>query len=530
MEALSTSGWLTALVAFAALVASVPSTSADPAPAILGEVPPAVLDVITNVEAKPVFASATWGIHVADAATGEVLIDQAGGKALVPASVMKIYSLATALDAYGADYRFRTPVYRIGEVEDGVLAGDLVLVASGDFSFGLREQADGTLAFNSLPEVDHNSTYTGFPGGAPIRNSDPLAALDALAAQVKASGIGEITGDVLIDDRLFETYRGFSAGVIAPIWINENVIDITVTPGKAGERSEIDWRPKSIAVTVENGVTTVAAPSQPLTVTETGRGVIRVDGEIEAGGPQILTISQIPDPAAFARTAFIEALIRNGIKVTAPPLGPAGMLPEAGVYRDDARVAEYVSPPLSEFIKVILKVSYNRGADLMVCLAAVKAGSRDCGEGLAEVLKVLARNGIAPTSTYPFDGAGTNSSNRTTASDLATFLGAIANTPAGAAIHDGMAVLGVDGSQAQNGTGSPAAGHVRIKDGDLVSGSAASQMIVIAMSQAGFIDAKSGRRLVYGLLVNNAPFLSMPDYIAARADVAAIVAAIQQGY
>ena len=191
-----------------------------------------------RVEAEPVFTRATWGIHVADLATGEVLIDQAGGKSLVPASVMKIYSLATALDSYGADYRFRTPVYVVGEVKDGVLAGDLVLVASGDFSFGLREQADGTLAFNSLPEVDHNSTYTGFPGGAHIKNSNPLSALDALATQVKAAGIGEITGDVLIDDRLFETYRGFSAGAIAPIWVNENVIDITVTPAKGRREAE----------------------------------------------------------------------------------------------------------------------------------------------------------------------------------------------------------------------------------------------------------------------------------------------------
>jgi len=518
------------IIAFAAIAASAASASADPAAPISGDVPRPVLDVITAVEAKPVFAPATWGIHVADLATGEVLIDQAGGRALVPASVMKIYSLATALDGYGKDYRFRTPVYAVGAVEDGVLAGDLVLVASGDFSFGLREQADGTLAFNSLPEVDHNSTYTGFPGGAPVKNSDPLAALDALAEQVRAAGVEEVAGDVLIDDRLFETYRGFSAGVIAPIWVNENVMDITLTPGEPGEMPGIDWRPNSVAVTVENHVTTVAGPARGLTMTETVPGTIRVDGEVAADSPPVLTIFQISDPAAFARAAFIEALVRAGVKVAAPPAGPAGMLPDAGVYRDVDRVAEWVSPPLSEFVKVILKVSYNRGADLMLCLAAVKAGSPDCGEGLAAVLAALARNGISATSTYPFDGAGTNANNRTTASDLATFLRAIADTPTGAAIHDGMAVLGVDGSQAQNGAGSPSAGHVRIKDGDIVSGSASGQMIVIAMSQTGFIDAKSGRQLVYGVIVNNAPFLSMADYIAARADVAAIVAAIQQGY
>ena len=64
---------------------------------------------------------------------------------------------------------------------------------------------------------------------------------------------------------------------------------------------------------------------------------------------------------------------------------PTRDLPDARRLWRRNRVAEYVSPPFSEYVKVILKVSYNRGADLMVCLAAVKAGSRDCGDGLAEV-------------------------------------------------------------------------------------------------------------------------------------------------
>ena len=51
--------------ALAALLASGFSAPADPAAGISGDVPPAVLDAIKNVEAKPVFAHATWGIHVA---------------------------------------------------------------------------------------------------------------------------------------------------------------------------------------------------------------------------------------------------------------------------------------------------------------------------------------------------------------------------------------------------------------------------------------------------------------------------------
>lgn len=519
-----------AMATLGALVVPI-GASAEPAAGISGHaIPASVSEVIEKVEARPVFAHATWGIHLLDLSTGDVLIDQAGAKAMLPASVMKIYSTGAALDLYGADYRFRTPVYRLGTVKDGVLDGDLVLVASGDFSFGLREQPDGTLGYNSLPEVDHNSTYTGFPGGAYVRNSNPLAALDSLAAQVKAAGIGEVSGDVMIDDRLFETYDGFSAGTIAPIWVNENVIDIMVTPAASGRKPDIDWRPKSAAITVENDVTTVAGEGEPLAVTKTGPGAIRVSGRIAADSAPILTISQVADPAAFARTAFIEALVRAGIRIAAPPLGDPGKLPDASAYDEGSRVAEYVSEPLSEYVKVILKVSYNRGADLMVCLAAVKAGSRDCGEGLVAVVRLLARHGISPTSTYPFDGAGTSNNNRTTPSDLATFLNGIATTPWGSAIHDGMAVLGIDGSQAQNGTGTSAAGHVHIKDGDIVAGSAAGQLVALATTQTGYVDARSGRRLVYSLLVNNIPFSSIEAYVAARADIAAIVVAIQQGY
>ena len=134
-----------------------------------------------------------------------------------------------------------------------------------------------------------------------------------------------------------------------------------------------------------------------------------------------------------------------------------------------------------------------------------------------------------PTSN-PIESTFATVRHRTTRSDLATFLREIAPTPWGAAIRGGMAVLGVDGSQAQNGAGGPAAGHVRIKDGDTVAGNASGKLVALATTQAGYIEAKSRRQLVYSVMVNNVPFPSLEDSNAARADVADVVAAIQQGY
>ncbi len=522
--------WILAALVIVGL-ASAGSALAEPAARVTGTIPDSVASLIAEIQSKPEYTHASWGIRVSDLGTGEVLIDQAGEKTLVPGSIMKVYSTSTALDAYGPDYRFHTPVYRTGDVADGVLDGNLVLVAPGDFSFGLRDQPDGTLAFNSFPEIDHNYADTGFPGPAILKGSDPLAALDELATAVRKSGITEVDGDVAIDDRLFDAYDGWLDGLMSPIWINENVIDIMTTPTGPGEAAKIDWRPKTAAITVEGEVKTVEGDAKPVTVETVGPGVVKVSGEVAAKGPTILNISHIPDPPAFARTAFIEALNRAGVTVKAKAVGPNPEAVLPGAYTDDRKVAEHVSPPLSEYIKVILKVSYNRGADLMLCLVAAKAGSKDCPVGLEKELDLISSLGVPKTSTYAYDGAGSDDHGKTSPADEVTMLIKVTGEPWGAAIRKGMAVLGVDGTQATNGVGTPAAGHISIKDGSRVAfGPGEYQGIIIAKTQVGYIEAKSGRQLVYGIFLNNAPFGAFEDFVAADHNIAAIAAAIQEAY
>jgi D-alanyl-D-alanine carboxypeptidase/D-alanyl-D-alanine-endopeptidase (penicillin-binding protein 4) len=91
------------------------------------------------IEGATRYASSTWGYEVTDVKTGKVLAAQNAQKMFDPGSTMKLYSVSAALHAYGPNYRFVTPVYRDGSVTAGTLNGNLVLVASGDMSFGLRE-------------------------------------------------------------------------------------------------------------------------------------------------------------------------------------------------------------------------------------------------------------------------------------------------------------------------------------------------------------------------------------------------------
>lgn len=69
---------------------------------------------------------------------------------------------------------------------------------------------------------------------------NPLAALNQLAGRVRASGITRVNGNVVIDDRLFTPYDGFPDGLISPMWVNENLIDLLVKPGAVGQRASLD--------------------------------------------------------------------------------------------------------------------------------------------------------------------------------------------------------------------------------------------------------------------------------------------------
>jgi D-alanyl-D-alanine carboxypeptidase/D-alanyl-D-alanine-endopeptidase (penicillin-binding protein 4) len=490
--------------------------------------------VLSEIIGKPVYRHSIWGYEVVDQRTGAVLLRKNTDEMFVTGSILKIYAASTALDVLGPGYRFRTPVYRRGRVVRGVLNGNLVLVASGDLSLGLRERPNGTLAFNSSPEIDHNYADTGLPGPALVPHSNPLAGLNQLAKQVRAKGIRHIRGNVVIDDRLFNTYRDWPDGVLSPIWVNENVIDITSKPTSPGAAARVAWRPKTKAIRVESQVRTVKGQGAPLVVDSPSRGLVRIRGDIGARSKPILSIWHIADPAAFARTAFIQALRRAGVNVDVRATGsnPRKLLPRSRSYPRGDRVAERVSPPLSEYVKVILKVSYNRGADDLVCLVAAARGSRNCVDGLKTELATIQRLGVSPVTTILFDGAGSSEYDRSSLPDFTTLLRRAALAKWGWTLHHGLPILGVDGTAATNQKGTPAAGHVFVKSGTRGQTTpTAEQGILSALTQAGYIDAKSGRTLVFAIFLRD---LSVgPDFsgfFPANTDEGRIAAAFQEGY
>jgi D-alanyl-D-alanine carboxypeptidase/D-alanyl-D-alanine-endopeptidase (penicillin-binding protein 4) len=280
---------------------------------------------------------------------------------------------------------------------------------------------------------------------------------------------------------------------------------------------------------VDNRVTTVAAKKATnLEVSEPTPGTIRVVGQIAAGSPPTLRVWKVADPAAFARTAFIEALSRAGVTVNAPVTGPnpAALLPSKGGYRPADLVGEHVSVPLAQYAKLILKVSYNRGADLMACLAAVKLGSRNCERGMAAEVQTATGLGVRRSEVIPFDGAGSDDQGRTTPTALATLLRGIPGTAYGPAFVDALPILGRDGTLANVLSHAPVAGHAQIKTGNRVVNNRAGQINVLGNSLAGYVETSHGRRVVLMIAVGNVPIRTAEGFNAVVADQAEMIEAV----
>lgn len=390
---------------------------------------------IEAVMDKPQYRNAAWGLSEADAA-GNPVFAQRASESFIPGSNAKLFSVSAAWSLLGPSHRFTTPVYALGRRDRGTLHGNVVLVGTGDLSLGGRTTPSGGIAWTNFDHADANAIP-----GATLTPEAPLAGIDALARQVRGSGITRIDGDVLIDDRLFTA--SFDPQP-TPVMVNDNLIDIVATPTTPGRPATVTYRPHAATLAVHANVRT--GKTSRLTITGQAPGRITVTGTVAAGSPPLVQVAPIADPAAFARTVFVQALQRAGVHINARVDGPnpARSLPAS--YPAPDRVAAYVSPPYADYAKLILKVSHNLGANLGVCLLAVHAGSHDCADGFAPLRAFLQRAGVDIDQVALADGRGGDPVDRATPIAVIQILRYWLGRPDFAAFRKCLPILGVDGS------------------------------------------------------------------------------------
>jgi D-alanyl-D-alanine carboxypeptidase/D-alanyl-D-alanine-endopeptidase (penicillin-binding protein 4) len=471
----------------------------------------AIDSAMAAIMASPRTPHALYALEVYDLDSGSVLYAHDSRTFATAASTTKLVTEGATLTLLGPGFRWTTPVYRDGKIDAaGTLHGDLILVASGDPNLSQRLQPDGTLAFEN---EDH--AYDGSPDTKAVPG-DPLAVLRDLAAQVKAAGITRITGRVVVDASRFGNSTETGTGVtLAPIVVNDNVVDVTVTPGSApGAPVSLSVSPQTPYVTFVNHATTAAAKADASidlgadAVDAAGQHTVTITGT-QPMGAAILYAYRVPDPKAFAEAAFALALTDAGVRVdppaasTPPPAGGAAA-PGATAYDPKNLVAKHVSPPITEDVYVTLKVSQNLHAALMPYMWGIYGAHAQ-----ADVLHAGFQAGGAALqgAGVDLDGAimqdGEGGSAFFTPDFMVHYLAWARRRPWYPQFFRGLPIMGVDGTLAKIQTSSPARGKVFAKTGTDGSSNPLRNAQEISKGLAGYLTTSHGRHVAFAFYLDH---------------------------
>ena len=471
---------------------------------------------IQKVMDRPEFAHANFGIEFYDIASGRVIYSVNPNKLFVPASTTKTLTEGTMLAKLGADYRFHTFIYRTGPIDKkGTLKGDLVLVASGDPNLSNRIQPDGTLAF-----VDEDHAY-----GGPAVAGDPLKVIKEFAKNVAAKGIHKIEGRVLVDASLFPDggKEGGTGVVISSIVVNDNVIDLVATPGaKLGDTVALAVSPQTAYVTFVNHLTTSAAGGapdikDPTTVTNpNGIVVVTLTGTLPAASHPFTAPYAVPSPTQFATTVLVESLEAAGIQIKPPKNAAAPDFKSfAHFYTPDNQVAEHVSPPLSEELKVTLKVSQNLHASMGPYLLGTLI-AKDPVDPVHSGFKIerafLQDAKLDLSGASQGDGEGGDWADLFSPNFIAHYMAYLSTRPDFPVFFKALPILGKDGTLAKIQVNSPAVGHVFAKTGTFGSEDKLNgKMMLNGKGLAGFVITAIGQKLAFAAYVNHVTLPPDPD-------------------
>jgi D-alanyl-D-alanine carboxypeptidase/D-alanyl-D-alanine-endopeptidase (penicillin-binding protein 4) len=426
-----------------------------------------------------------WGLLIADAETGQPLYEQNAAKYFVPASNMKLFTTALALDKLGPEFRFHTTLESTGVVSpEGELSADLVLVGRGDPNLSNRK-----FPFNLKEEFD----------GPPERGLAELA--DALVAK----GVKKMSGDVIGDDSYFPRERypnGWEVddmvweygAAISALAVNDNTVTVTLTPGQAGDAVQVAVAPRTQDFIVDNEVTTSAAKVKAdlILTREPGAHLVVVRGTMpEKSSPRKLVLA-IEEPALHAATLLKTLLEQRGVEVSGGVRARHEAIKVEGI--TPTVLAEHVSIPLGDSVKLVNKISQNLHTEVLLRTAIRQQGTWNSFDDVAKfAADFYAHVGIATDDIIQTDASGLSRHDMVTPRAMLTLLRYAQTRPWFESFFSSLPVAGVDGTLEERMKNTPAAGRVHAKTGSVEH----------VRTLSGFADTAGGRRLAFSFMTNN---------------------------
>ncbi|MDD2700118.1 MAG: D-alanyl-D-alanine carboxypeptidase/D-alanyl-D-alanine-endopeptidase [Sideroxydans sp.] len=421
-------------------------------------------------------------VEVREAGRSNSLISLNSQLAMNPASNMKLLTTFAALDMLGPAYSWKTEAYTDGELDDGVLYGDLILKGYGDPKFTIEQ-------------------------------------FWLWLSDLRTRGLREIKGDLVLDRSYFDLaphdpaefdndpMRAYNVGPDA-LLLNFNTLRLRYLPN--GDKLKVVSEPRIAGVTLDNQL----APNGRATDCRNWDDKVT----IQPGGDSVVLLGDYPIGCGereqslnvMPHTRYVEAVFRAIWQELGGTLD--GIQREGTVPQSARLLATHRSEPLSSIIRDINKFSNNVMArQLFLTLGetlplenepgdmpAVFSGS-ETSRRMSIERSVFAMQNWLTRERLEFkelvleNGAGLSRIERISAAHIADLLEHAAAHPLSAELMASMPILGVDGSIQQRLTDSPAASHAHLKTGTLEGVKAIS----------GYMRSKSGKEWVVVFLINH---------------------------
>src|SRR4029079_9570571 len=448
--------------------------------------------------AKPELSPAMGGVKVVSLDTGRVLFEEHADKLLRPASNMKLYTVAAALDRLSPDYRFSTSVYASARPDSyGVVRGDLTIYGRGDPSIAAR--------FN---------------------NGDYFKGIDDLATRIVAAGVKRVEGDLVGDESYFvgpkygagwnwEDLTWYYGAEVTPLTVNNNALDLFIKPGPAiGQPAVIKTGPPDPLMTIVNKVITSAKGVRREISIHRGLGenTITITGTIPLEDRGYTGGIGISHTALLFVYLLRSSLNQKGVVITGKSrtTGEAqpAMISSVTIAGTNGslqnEIATLQSPPFSVIASQTLKPSQNLYTELILrtlgkvtpppaTMTNLSPTSEELGlEAVRSFLKTV---GLRPEALVLDDGSGLSRNDMITADASVQLLTFMSKHRYANVFRDALPIGGVAGTLRNRFRATPAENNVRAKTGSLSS----------AASLGGYVTTAAGEKLAFSIMVNNYP-------------------------
>ena len=400
---------------------------------------------------------------------------------------MKNFTVATALEKLGADFKFVTSVYANALPDaSGVVRGDLRIYGRGDVSV--------STAFFGTSPTDPETYYKG---------------IDRLVDKIVAAGVKRVEGSIVGDESYFKGFhipgtwewhdlQWYYGAEISALPINDNAVDLGVMPGTVGGTCIVTIAPPNNLFQIANTCTTTAASTaRNMSLNKRlDRNALEISGTMPAGDAGYKTSITISQPATLFVTLLKQRLEKRGIAIT----GSSRVMPRnVATTPGQIEIAKLESPPFREIAAKTMKPSQNMFTETILWTLGEQIGRKngdtsDSSQlGINVMKSFLASIGVPADGIVPYDGSGLSRHDLITPTAVVTLYTYMAKQSKNAqAWRDSLTIGGVDGTLARRFVGTAAQNNMRGKTGTIDQVSALS----------GYVKTAAGEELVVSLVVN----------------------------